>query len=234
MGTETGEKGWIHHFETIDDNIELFRHEAMDYTRRLQAAIELTPELTVLDFGCGLGYAAEILAPKVGSLEVWDAAAKMRERSLDRLRSRTNVRLAQFDGSIDAQADACFDLILVNSVVQYMSGYELGLSFVCWHKLLKPHGRLVISDIPPPHSSVSTELVEVLRFAVKNQCLATVVRQAPKFLGDYLAARKNIPFLKLHSHHLGALAFLANLRLSILPSNLTYRSQRLTAVLTPK
>src|SRR5947199_3043085 len=86
------ETGWEAYWDRLEEHV-IFRVEAADYVARLKAA--LGPHLggRVLDFGCGFGFIAELLAPMVAELFVFDASERMRRRAQLRLAGRANVRL---------------------------------------------------------------------------------------------------------------------------------------------
>ena len=57
------------------------------------------------------------------------------------------------------------DLVVMNSVAQYMTPDELDLAFAVIRRLLKPSGRLVLGDILRPEVGMVRDVVALLRFA---------------------------------------------------------------------
>ena len=124
------------------------REEALEYVRRLASVVGLAADQVVLDFGGGLGFVAETLAPMVGAVWWWDPSPAMQAAALRRLAPVPNARLAPALAVTAAPAAPLrFDLILVNSVVQYMTARELGAWLGVWRRLLRPAGRIVLSDL---------------------------------------------------------------------------------------
>jgi SAM-dependent methyltransferase len=60
------------------------------------------------------------------------------------------------------------DLILIHSVVQYLTAAGTSALFVLFHRLLKPDGVLVVSDVIPPEVPAATDAVALLRFGYAN------------------------------------------------------------------
>ena len=113
---------WAAYFDSARDDSPLYRVQAALYLEALTAAVEVHAGQRVLDFGCGFGLVAALLAPRVGEVWVWDQSPNMcavaerttacfaNVRSCD-LSARHQVDLQPYIGSMD--------LILVNSVAQY-------------------------------------------------------------------------------------------------------------------
>ena len=73
----------------------------------------------------------------------------MRERLQQRFRDEHRIAVIAPE-EIDAVADGSLDLVVVNSLVQYLSLDELRRLLATWRAKLKPEGRLVLADVIPP------------------------------------------------------------------------------------
>ena len=60
------------------------------------------------------------------------------------------------------------DLVVMNSVAQYMTPAELDQAFAVVKRLLKPGGRLVVGDILRPEVGMARDVVALLRFALTH------------------------------------------------------------------
>jgi protein-L-isoaspartate O-methyltransferase len=80
---------WSEYWEGLESGDLLFREQSDEYVAKLLAAVPVHSRTRVLDFGCGFGFVTSALAPRVGSVAVWDLSP--------RLRSRASVTLRQFD-----------------------------------------------------------------------------------------------------------------------------------------
>ncbi len=223
--------GWVEHYEKVDDDFVLFAVEARDYCERLARVIDIDSQGTVLDFGCGFGYVTALLAPRVRQLYVWDQARNMRERCLRRVAGHTNVALLDLPNGV--QRPMTLDLIIVNSVIQYMTAAEFDAWLQRWRALLDARGQLLISDIIPPDSAFLREVVDSLAFATRHGFLLKSLRMAAALFGRYVRARSSSPMLRLTREQVSAAARKHGYEVEFLPGNLTYRGNRTTARLRP-
>ncbi len=223
------ENHWQAYWDRLEEHV-LFRVEAAHFVRRLEAALGPDLGARVLDFGCGFGFTAELLAPRVAALFVFDASDRMRRRAQLRLAGHANVRVL---GAPATWPDGLsVDLILVNSVVQYMTLDEFHRWLGQWRKLLAPRGRLVLSDLLTHDVRPLREVVEMLVLSARGGCLLRVVRKALGELRHYTTARHVQPLCRIALGDLRERAGRLGLALEVLPSNLTYRSTRTTAILS--
>jgi SAM-dependent methyltransferase len=224
---------WAAYWEELPEGQLLFRPEADEYVRNLTAAVLLTAGMKVLDFGCGYGFIAEELAGRVAAYYLWDAAPSMRAHALARLRDRGNVHLLDLSHP-ESAGGVRLDLILVNSVVQYMQPAEFASWLVRWRDLLAADGRLVLSDLIPPDHGFLADLWSLLRFSVRRGYL---FRALWNVLGEhrrYLTTRKSCPLYRVGREELLRHAQGAGLSVRFLPRNLTHFADRLAAILGAK
>jgi ubiquinone/menaquinone biosynthesis C-methylase UbiE len=60
------------------------------------------------------------------------------------------------------------DLVVMNSVAQYMTPGELDSALAVIRRLLKPSGRLVLGDILRPEVGMIRDVIALLRFALTH------------------------------------------------------------------
>jgi SAM-dependent methyltransferase len=222
---------WTTHYQGLDDSFVLFEHEARDYFERLATTVRIHRATSVLDFGCGFGYVAELLGSVAGDLYIWDVAANMRERARRRVtRNGRSVQILELD-PWHSRLPVRVDLVLVNSVVQYMQRDELHTWLARWRDLLSPRGQLVISDLITPDSGFLGEVADSLLFAARRGFLWKSLAHAAGQFGVYMRARRTLPMLRIEARELLQEAERAGLAAQILDHNLTYRRNRFTAVL---
>jgi len=225
------EDGWHAYWDRLEEHV-IFREEAADYIARLEAALGSDPGARVLDFGCGFGFVADLLAPRVADLFVFDESDRMRRRAQLRLAGHTNVRFLGAPGAAPWPVELRFDLVLVNSVVQYMTPDEFHHWLGQWRVMLAPGGRIVLSDLLTNDLGPFWEVVEMLALSARRGCLVSVVGKALGELRHYTTARGLRPLCRIALGELRRRAGCLGLAVDVLPSNLTYRSRRATVVLT--
>lgn len=167
------------------------RHKEVHYRRIAQDIERLLPdaERRVLDYGCGEALAADRIAARCRHLYLCDGAELVRRRLQERLARATNVSILAPE-EFDTIADASLDLVVVNSLVQYLSPAELSDLLMQWRKKLAPRGRLVIADVLPRHLSAVTDAMALLRFAATNRfLLPAILGLGRTFFSDYRRVR---------------------------------------------
>jgi SAM-dependent methyltransferase len=219
----------VDHFEASSERGPRAAAEARDYCRRLAQAIALEPGLRVLDFGCGTGHVGAILAPRVSAYLYWDPARAMRREASTRLAGLSHAQLVDLGAPADPRG--AIDLILVNSVVQYMAEGELRSWLPRWREMLAPGGQVVLSDLVPPGAGALGDLLETLAFARGAGYLLGAARADLPELLRYARQRRSMPLLPVDVSTLGAWAGAAGLSWRPLRANLTFRARRQTIVL---
>ena len=141
------------------------RHRMLHYDRIAKdiCALVPSPDAVVLDHGCGEASSAALVAGKCGELYLYDQAPTVQEKL--RLKFSRNARIKVLATSaLDLLPDASLDLIVVNSLLQYLTHAEFEALLDFWHAALKPAGKLVLADIIPPDLGVLTDAQALLRF----------------------------------------------------------------------
>jgi hypothetical protein len=94
---------------------------------------------------------------------------------------------------VAALAPASVDLIVLNSVAQYLQPAEFNDLLVLFHRLLAPAGRLVVGDVLPPDTSALTEVAALLRLAWANGFLLAALRGLLRtFFSEYRRLRAEL------------------------------------------
>lgn len=234
MGTlsddRNGYRDWNGYWDDLKPR-HIFAAEANDYVRRLLVECPWPATAQVLDFGCGFGYAADLIAASVARVEVWDGAATMRAAAAERLRKHPNAAVVDLSTTEPGALRPRYDAVLVNSVVQYLSRVELTAWLERWRILLRPGGQVIVSDLPVPGGGTMTELLGVLRFAARNGILGPVALDGLAEMHRYAQRREAQPLLRLTPAEFGHLAAQSGLAMTQLSHNLTHRQRRYSVVL---
>jgi SAM-dependent methyltransferase len=208
------------------------RHKTLHYQLVANDLVRLipSPEALVLDFGCGEALSADRVARKCARLYLCDGATSVRDRLADRFRAVPNVQLLAPEG-VEQLPDHHLDLVVANSVAQYLTFEELRALVRVWRAKLKPEGCLVLADIIPHEVGALTDARALLRFAVKGGfLLAALAGLARTALSDYRKLRDELGITRYSEAEMLDLlrseGFLAERR----PENMGHNPARMTFV----
>jgi 2-polyprenyl-3-methyl-5-hydroxy-6-metoxy-1,4-benzoquinol methylase len=223
---------WAEYWDGIDDRQRVFAAEAADHVRRVQELLAPADSDVMLDFGCGFGFVGRRLARVVRHVDLWDGSAGVRWRALRRTAHMDNVGYLDLD---DPAADPVgkYDLITAHSVLQYMNEAQIVDWLRRWRRMLRPGGRVVVSDLIAAQQSPVGEVLRYLRFALANGFVLNALVGGVKESARYFGARRNRALTPLPQSTMARLAASAGFTLEPLAANLSYRRSRWTAVLRP-
>lgn len=221
--------GWRAHWDAHPAPTPSFAREAELFAQRLRDDFRLGADSDVLDYGCGFGFVAAALAPDVRTITVWEPARAMALHARATLAGVPNVQTVDLSPDREAPTDRSqVDVVVVNSVVQYMSEPEIARVLATLAGILRPGGCIVVSDVIPPGHSF---LREALALAVRHPGL--VRDRLWRWGGDYLRKMDALPLQRLGPEDLRRLAAGAGLVVEPHHRNLTHFAGRATFVLRP-
>lgn len=153
------------------------------------AALVRSPDARVLDYGSGEALHAATIAASAGELLLSDGAPNVRAGLAARFAGNAKIRtLAPED--VERLPDRCLDLIVLHSVVQYLTEEQAGNLLALFRRLLRANGTLVVSDVIPPHVGAATDAAALLRFAAREGfLLAALAGLARTAFSDYRRLR---------------------------------------------
>ena len=230
MNSDREVRSWQVYWESLSDSQQLFREQSEEYLRNLDIMLRIDPRARVLDFGCGFGHVAEMLSSRVEELFLWDASANMRSHARLKLDGQRNIKFLDLSDPKTPPHDLRFDLILVNSVVQYMTLDEFSTWLLRWRKMLAPGGRIVVSDLIPPDYQAIWDIVDLLRLSVRRGFLVRAIWQALGEIWRYRSTRRAQPLSRIGREELSERGRAVGLAFSCLPSNLTFFTRRFSGV----
>jgi len=170
------------------------RHRDVHYRVIAEDIRALVPSATarVLDYGCGEATSADLVAAASGHLTLVEAAPNVRAALAARYAGNPKITVIAA-GAIEAQPAASFDLIVMHSVAQYLSGAELDGLLATFRRLLKPDGLFIIGDIVPPHFAAPAAALALLRFGAANGFFWAAVGGLMRiFVSDYFRLKKTV------------------------------------------
>jgi len=136
------------------------------FADKLLKAKTILPENSILDFGCGPGYLADLLKNKVASYYGVDISADCVENSKQQFAGYENM---QFSKVISTETTTGleevvkkglhFDVIIVLSVVQYFSGLPKVETLLSDCKsMLSVGGKIILADVIPSQKGLLKDI----------------------------------------------------------------------------
>ncbi|MDP3603439.1 MAG: class I SAM-dependent methyltransferase [Bosea sp. (in: a-proteobacteria)] len=151
-----------------------------------------SPDAVVLDYACGEALSAAKVADACGKLYLAEPAPGVRGRLIARFAPNTRIRVRSLD-DVRKMAEKSIDLVIMNSVAQYMTPAELDQAFAVVKRLLKPGGRLVVGDIMRPEVGMARDVAALLRFALTHGFLKdALIGLVSTALSDYRQLRSKV------------------------------------------
>ena len=148
-----------------------------------------SPDAVVLDHGCGEANYAASVAAHCRQLYLCEAAPGLRQALARRVAVIRNV-VVLAPAEVEGFPAGTLDLVVANSLVQYLTRDELASLLRTWRGRLKPSGVLVVADVIPPDVSPLADAAALLRFAWTGGFLtAALAGLARTALSDYRKIR---------------------------------------------
>ncbi len=196
-------------------------------------ALVPSPQATVVDYGCGEATRADLVAEAAGRLILSDGAPAVRARLAARFAANPRIAVLAPE-EVAALAPASIDLIVLNSVAQYLKRQELDRLLALFRRLLAPSGRLAVGDVIPPDTSAATEVAALMKLAWNNgfvvPALAGLVRTA---FSDYRALRTRLGLAHYTEAEMLAILGEAGFAASRRHPNIEHNQARMTFLATP-
>jgi ubiquinone/menaquinone biosynthesis C-methylase UbiE len=187
-------------------------------------------DAVVLDYACGEALSAARVAEACGKLILAEPAPGVRGRLIARFAPNTKIRVRSLD-DIRNMEQKSVDLVVMNSVAQYMTPAELDSAFAVTKRLLKPSGRLVIGDILRPEVGIVRDVIALLRFARKHGFLRdALIGLVTTALSDYRQLRRRIGLQRYGENEMIAKLAAAGFSASRAHSNIGHNPWRMTFV----
>jgi SAM-dependent methyltransferase len=187
-------KSWLDFWNAPNAIYVSRRHQQAHYAKVLSGIRRFMPAggvAVILDWGCGDALAANDLAQTCRTLLLYDRADSTRRRLLSHYADSAKIRVLD-DPELDAVSPASVDLIIVNSVVQYLDRRQFGDALQLFHRLLKSDGMLLLGDIIAPDTPLIAHVTTFLGFAWQNGFfVAAIIGLARNFVSPYRKLRRD-------------------------------------------
>jgi SAM-dependent methyltransferase len=187
-------RDWISYWDSDHPIYVNARHFDVHYANIADDIIRLLPgkEARVLDYGCGEALHADKIAGRCSTLYLCEAAPTVRSHLQERFGKIANIAVTSPE-QVEAMEPESLDLIVANSLLQYLKRGELVALLKVWRRLLAPGGALVIADVVGPQQSAIADALSLLDFARKNGFLtAAFIGLVKTTLSDYRKIRAEL------------------------------------------
>jgi ubiquinone/menaquinone biosynthesis C-methylase UbiE len=185
---------WIDYYDSTHTIYASRRHRDLHFELVARDIIGYVTsnDAVVLDYACGEALSAAKVAEACGKLFLAEPAPGVRGRLIARFAPNTKIRVRSLD-DLRNMEEKSIDLVVMNSVAQYMTSTELDSAFAVIKRLLKPSGRLVLGDILRPEVGMPRDVVALLRFASKHGFLKdALIGLVATALSDYRQLRARV------------------------------------------
>lgn len=192
-----------------------------------------SPDAVVLDYSCGEALSAAKVAEACAMLILAEPAPGVRGRLIARFAPNMKIRVRALE-ELRSMAEGSIDLVVMNSVAQYMTADELTAALAVIRRLLKPAGQLVLGDILRPEVGMFRDVLALLLFAARHGFLKdALVGLMATALSDYRALRSKIGLQRYTAADMIARLQKAGFSAVRAPKNIGYNPWRMTFVARP-
>jgi ubiquinone/menaquinone biosynthesis C-methylase UbiE len=190
-------------------------------------------DAVVLDYSCGEALFAAKVAEACGLLYLAEPAPGVRGRLIARFAPNTKIRVRSLE-DLRKMAEQSIDLVVMNSVTQYMTEQELDSALATIRRLLKSSGRLVVGDVLRPEVGMLRDVIALLRFAARNGFLRdALIGLISTALSDYRQLRSQVGLQRYSETELIAKLAKSGFTAAPVPVNIGHNPWRMTFVARP-
>jgi ubiquinone/menaquinone biosynthesis C-methylase UbiE len=223
---------WIDYYDSTHTIYasKLHRHLHFQVIARDIIGYISSKDAVVLDYACGEALSAGKVADACGKLYLAEPAPGVRGRLIARFAPNTKVRVRSLD-DLRKMAEKSVDLVVMNSVAQYMTAGELDSAFAVIRRLLKPGGRLILGDILRPEVGMIRDIIALLRFALTHGFLKdALIGLISTGLSDYRQLRSRVGLARYSEAEMVAKLAAAGFTASRAHLNIGHNPWRMTFV----
>lgn len=211
------------------------RHRDVHYRTIATDIAKLVPsrDARVMDYGCGEATSADILAAACGHLTMVEAAPNVRAALAARNAGNPKISVMTPEQAA-GQPPASYDMIVLHSVAQYLSGAELDALMATFRRLLKPTGLFVLGDIIRPRLAAPMAALALLRFGAANGFFWAAVGGLIRIVvSDYFKIKSKVGLSHYEEAEIMTKMRAAGFQPARAPRNIGHNQQRMTLLARP-
>jgi len=151
---------------------------ANDIFLAMSSQLRLTPQMDVLDFGCGTGLVTVQFSPLVHSITGVDRSKGMLEVLQSKIKDQhlTNVRTQCVDLDKGEALEGRYDLIVSSMTLHHVP--DTASLLLLFHKMIAPSGTLCIADLDPDNGQFHADNEGVYHFGFDRSALRKAYEDA--------------------------------------------------------
>jgi SAM-dependent methyltransferase len=187
-------KDWVAFYDSPHSIYVNARHRDLHYQRLADDIARHVPgpSAAVLDYGCGEALYADRVAAAAGRLVLAEAGSSVRAKLIQRFAGNPRITVVSTDRVGQMPANS-FDLVVMHSVSQYLTGQEFDRTAALFHRLLKPGGLLLVGDVLPPKVPIVADVIALLRYGwADGFFFAAIGGLIRTFFSEYARLRTSI------------------------------------------
>ena len=155
---------WDQHWNSTKINYDIFKIWAQCFIRSYEKYFGFSKSDIVLDFGAGRGDIPLLIKDKVQKIYLFEKS----QISTDFLRKKfKNIKNIDIVDNV-LEINEPVSLIIINSVIQYMTKDEVGNMLSNLHKISNSKTKLIISDTLPSNYTKFNDAINLLKTSLKN------------------------------------------------------------------
>jgi len=212
------------------------RHATVHYDRiaaDLTALLKGRGRPRVLDWGCGDAFGAPALAMACSELLLYDAVAVVQKRLLARFANVAGIQVLD-DPMWRSLPAASVDVIVMNSVAQYLSRGELERVLDEFRHVVRDTGEVLLADIIPPDAGMLPDIASLLATGARHGFfLAASSGLVRTWFSRYRQIRNEAGFSTYDAREVAGIAQQNGFAAERLPTNVGFNQQRMTFRLRP-
>ena len=185
---------WIDYYDSTHTIYASKRHRDLHFeliARDIMSYVTARDQV-VLDYACGEALSAGKVAEVCGQLILAEPAPGVRGRLIARFAPYTKIRVRSLE-DVRKMPENSVDLVVMNSVTQYMTEAELDTALAVIRRVLRPSGRLVLGDVLRPEVGMLRDVYALLRFGAQHGFLKDALwGLAATAVSDYRQLRTRV------------------------------------------
>jgi SAM-dependent methyltransferase len=220
---------WIEFWDSKHPIYVSARHETAHF-RRIAEDIRTyaPPGGVMLDYGCGEALSADLVAEPLSQLILCEAAPNVRLMVAARFAGNSKIVVRKTE-DVQHMTAGMLDVVILHSVVQYLTGEEFGALLKTLRRLLKPGGLLVIGDVIPKQISALADAKALLRFGKQEGFYGAALRGLVRaYFSEYWRLRKSLGLTRYDVADMTARLEAAGFTAELAPSNIGHNDRRMT------